>query len=187
MQGQLTGAEKVSKFIADTIGAGGTLLDAVERVIFKFKSFRLKPLVRLRYGKVGMIKLADGLDMTIKIFAWAGWIPVAWDGYHGYEEWKNGNIGLFYAHVISTIAGGVLVSSSIFSSLALGPIGLAIAIGFVLGSAIYITMHSRDDVQKWLAATLWRKLPVDENDTPEIWPNIQMEMSQLQELVGGNA
>ncbi|WP_455427051.1 hypothetical protein [Dryocola sp. LX212] len=83
------------------------------------------------------------------------------------------------------MAGAALVTSAVFTSLALGPVGLAIAIGFILGSAIYIAMHSRDNIQKWLAATLWRQIPAEEIEIPAIWPNVQMEMSQLQQLVGG--
>jgi hypothetical protein len=187
MQGQLRGAEKITKLAADSIGAGGTLLEIAERLIFKFKSFRFAPRVRVRYGKLGMLKLADRLGLAIKFFAWAGWIPVAWEGYHGYKEWQNGNVGLASAHAISAVAGGALVASSIFSALGLGPVGLAIAIGFVLGSAIYIAMHSRDDIQKWLVATLWRQIPEGENETPAIWPNIQKEMFALQEIIGVEA
>lgn len=187
MQGQLTGAEKVTKFIADTIGAGGTLLDAVERIIFKFKSFRLKPLVRLRYGKIGMIKIADKIQFAGKLCAAFGYVAVAWDFYYAYDEKQKGNIGLAVAYTTSALAGAVLVTSAVFTSLALGPVGLAIAIAFVLGSAIYIAMQSRDEIQKWLAASWWRQIFDGESDVPAIWPTMQMEMSQLQNLVGGEA
>lgn len=186
MQGQLKGAEKISKLAADSIGAGGTLLEIVERVIFKFKSFRLAPRVRLRYGKIGMVKLADRIQFAGKVFAAFGYVAVGWDFYHAYDERQKGNIGLAVAYTTSALAGAVLVTSAIFTSLALGPVGLAIAIGFILGSAIYIAMRSRDDIQKWLAATLWRQIPAEESETPAIWPNVQMEMSQLQQLVGGS-
>jgi len=185
MQGQLKGAEKLTKLVADSIGAGGTLLEVVERTIFKFKTFRLKPLVRLRYGKVGIMKLADRIQLAGKVCAAFGFVTVMWDTYHGYEEYQKGNMGLFFAYTISSLAGFVIVLSAIFSSLALGPIGLAIAIGFILGSTIYIAMHDRDDIQKWLAATLWRQIPVEENETPAIWPNVKMEMYQLQALFKG--
>lgn len=187
MQGQLTGGEKVSKFIADTIGAGGTLLDAAERVIFKFKSLRLKPLVRLRYGKTGMIKITDRIQFAGKVCAAFGYVAVAWDIYHFIDERQKGNMGLAAAHLISAVAGAALVTSTVFTSLALGPVGLAISIVFVLGSAVYIAMQSRDDIQKWLAATWWRQIPDGESDVPAIWPTMQMEMSQLQNLLGGEA
>ncbi|MDA6077646.1 hypothetical protein O0544_18875 [Edwardsiella anguillarum] len=183
--GAAYGAEKVTKFIADTIGAGGTLLDAAERVIFKFKSLRLKSLVRLRYGKVGMIKLADRIQLAGKVCAAFGYVAVTWDAYNGYEEYLKGNTGLAIVHAISALAGGALVTSAVFTSLALGPAGLAIAIALVLGSAIYIAMRSRDDIQKWLAAIWWRQIPEGESEVPAIWPTMQMEMSQLQQLVGG--
>lgn len=185
MEGQLTGAEKVSKLIADTIGAGGTLLDAVERVIYSFKSFRLKPLVRLRYGKVGMIKLLNRIQLAVKVCAAFGYVAVGWDIYDSYQEKQKGNTGLAGAHFISAVAGAALVTSAIFTSLALGPIGLMIAIAFSLGSAIYIAIRSRDEIQKWLAATWWHKIPDNEYETPEIWPTMQMEMSQLQQIVRG--
>lgn len=185
MQGQLTGAEKVTKFIADTIGAGGTLLDAVERVIFKFKSLRLKSLVRLSFGRAGAVGLEKGLQFAGRACAAFGFVAVGWDLYHFIDEAQKGNMGLATAYFISAAAGGVLVTSAVFSSLALGPVGLVIAIAFVLGSAIYIAMQSRDDIQKWLAASWWRQIPDGESDTPAIWPTMQMEMSQLQQLVGG--
>jgi hypothetical protein len=185
MQGQLTGAEKVSKFIADTIGAGGTLLDAVERVIFKFKSLRLKSLVRLNFGRAGAVGLEKGLKYAGRACAAFGYVAVAWDIYNFIDEYQKGNMGLSAAYAISSIAGAALVTSSVFTSLALGPVGLAIAIAFVLGSAIYIAMQSRDEIQKWLAATWWRQIPVGESDVPAVWPTMQMEMSQLQQLVGG--
>ncbi|AIR66364.1 T6SS effector BTH_I2691 family protein [Cedecea neteri] len=187
MQGQLVGAEKMSKLIADTIGAGGTLLDAVERVIFKFKSLRLKPLVRLSFGRAGAVGLEKGLQFAGRACAAFGFVAVGWDVYHGGQEFSNGNFGLSAAYFLSAFSGGTLVISAMFSSLSLGPIGLAIAITFVLGSAIYIAMQSRDEIQKWLAATLWRQIPEGENETPAIWPTMQMEMSQLQKLVGNNS
>jgi len=110
---------------------------------------------------------------------------VGWDIYHGGKEFQKGNFGLSAAYFISAAAGGTLVVSAMFSSLALGPVGLAIAIAFVLGSAIYIAMQSRDEIQKWLAASWWRQIPDDDSDAPAIWPTMQMEMSQLQQLVGG--
>jgi hypothetical protein len=185
MQGQLRGAEKITKLAADSIGAGGTLLEIAERLIFKFKSFRLKPLVRLHYGKAGMMKLADRIQLAGKVCAWFGWVAVTWDAYHAIDEVRKGNIGLGTAYFISTLAGGALVASATITSLTLGPIGLAIAIGFILGATIYIAMHNRDDIQKWLAATLWRQLPVGENDIPGIWPTMQMEIAQLKSTLGG--
>lgn len=187
MQGQLTGAEKMSKLIADTIGAGGTLLDAVERVIFKFKSLRLKSLVRLSFGRAGAVGLEKGLQFAGRACAAFGFVAVGWDFYHGYDEIKKEHYGLGIAYLASGLAGGALVASAVFGSLSLGPVGLAIAIAFVLGSAIYIAMQSRDDIQKWLAASWWRQIPDGESDMPAIWPTMQMEMEQLQSLVGGNA
>ncbi|MRT55315.1 hypothetical protein GJV11_04205 [Enterobacteriaceae bacterium RIT693] len=185
MQGQLTGAEKMSKLIADTIGAGGTLLDAAERVIFKFKSLRLKSLVRLSFGRVGAVGLEKGLQFAGRACAAFGFVAVGWDFYHGYDEIKKEHYGLGIAYFASGLAGGALVASAVFGSLSLGPVGLAIAIAFVLGSAIYIAMQSRDEIQKWLAASWWRQIPDGESDMPAIWPTMQMEMSQLQRLVGG--
>lgn len=187
MQGQLTGAEKVSKFIADTIGAGGTLLDATERVIFKFKSLRLKSLVRLSFGRAGTVGLEKGLEFAGRACAAFGFVTVAWDFYHFIDEAQKGNMGLATAYFISAAAGGVLVASALISSLVLGPIGLAIAIAFVLGSAVYIAMQSRDEIQKWLASSWWRQIPDGESDAPAIWPTMRMEMSQLQALVGDNS
>ncbi|SUX58174.1 Uncharacterised protein [Citrobacter braakii] len=110
---------------------------------------------------------------------------MAWDIYHFVDEYHKGNMGLATAYAVSAMAGAALVTSAVFTSLALGPVGLAIAIAFVLGSAIYIAMQSRDEIQKWLAATWWRQIPDGESEVPAVWPTMQMEMSQLQQLVGG--
>ena len=51
--------------------------------------------------------------------------------------------------------------------------------------AVMANYQSRDEIQKWLAASWWRQIPHSESDVPAIWPTMQMEMSQLQQLVGG--
>lgn len=66
----------------------------------------------------------------------------------------------------------------------LGPAGIAIATLFVFGSAVYIAMQSRDDIQKWLAACWWRTIPAGEDDIPDIWLNSRIEMEQLNEVLG---
>jgi hypothetical protein len=185
MQGQLRGAEKITKLAADSIGAGGTLLEIAERLIFKFKTFRLKPLVRLMYGRAGVIGIEKNVQYIGRTFAAFGFVAVAWDLYHAIIELNKGNIGLSMAYFTSTFSGGILVASAIFEFVALGPVGLAIAVSFLLGAAVYIAMKSRDDIQKWLVATLWRQIPEGENETPAIWPTMEMEISELQQLIEG--
>ena len=55
----------------------------------------------------------------------------------------------------------------------------------VMANYDYIAMQSRDEIQTWLAASWWRQIPDGESDVPAIWPTMQMEMSQLQQLVDG--
>ncbi|MTB68299.1 hypothetical protein GKR48_16025 [Providencia sp. wls1943] len=69
----------------------------------------------------------------------------------------------------------------------LGPIGLLIAITLVFGAAIFIAAYSKDDIQKWLSASLWRKIPEREQNQgkiPVIWMDRQMEMSELIKIIG---
>ncbi|OAT76255.1 hypothetical protein A9B99_12545 [Mangrovibacter phragmitis] len=186
MKGQLAGKEKATKFVADVVGAGGALLDMAERIIFNFKALRLTPLVRLHFGRVGLIKLASSLRFIIRICSAFSFITVFWDFYHGVSEFKRGNINLAIAYGISVIGGGSLVVSALFSQFALGPVGITIALGVLIGSSIYISLQNKDDIQKWLSACWWRKIPESESNVPEIWPTMEMEMAALEKLIKGS-
>ena len=89
IEGKGRNVEGITKFAANVISAGGALLDAAERAIYKFKSFSLKPLVRLAIGESGLVKLATFLERTAKFCAWFGWVAVGWDAYHFYDETRN--------------------------------------------------------------------------------------------------
>lgn len=185
-EGQPQSNEKITKLLADSIGAAGILLDMAERAIFKFKFVRLTPLVHLQKVTIAGVGLQDALVRGGRVCAAAGYVAVAWDVYHGIDEFQKGNIGLSIAYSVSAGAGATLVIATMSPKLALllGMTGFAIAIGFVVGAAIYIIWHSDDNIQKWLAATLWRKIPEGDSDAPAIWPTMRMEMSQLQKIMG---
>ena len=186
IKGQLAGKEKATKFVADVVGAGGALLAMAERIMFDFKTLRLTPLVRLHFGRVGLIKLASSLRFIIRVCSSLGFVNVAWDFSHSYDEAKKGNRGLVFAYSISGVAGGVLTASSVFPALALGPVGIAIVMSLILGSAIYLAMKDNDDVQRWLSTVWWRKIPEGESNVPEIWPTMEMEMAALDKLIKGS-
>ncbi|WP_312454056.1 T6SS effector BTH_I2691 family protein [Pseudescherichia sp.] len=185
IEGKGRNVEGITKFAANVISAGGALLDAAERAIYKFKSFSLKPLVRLAIGESGLVKLATFLERTAKFCAWFGWVAVGWDAYHFYDETRNKhNYGLGAAYFISFASGGALTAAATLSFVTLGPAGIAIATLFVFGSAIYIAMEGRDDMQKWLAACWWRTIPAGEDDIPDIWLNGRIELEQLNDVLG---
>jgi hypothetical protein len=190
MKGQVNNTEAVTKFIANTISAGGALLDAAERVIFKFRTLRISARIRFNYGAVRLNNIKNSLKSTIRFCAWFGAVAVAWDFYHAYDELSNKeNYVLGSIYIASALGGSALFAASLNSSVLafLGPIGLLIAITLVFGAAIFIAAYSKDDIQKWLSASLWRKIPDDEQNQgkiPVIWMDRQMEMSELIKIIG---
>ncbi|STV59056.1 Uncharacterised protein [Klebsiella michiganensis] len=67
--------------------------------------------------------------------------------------------------------------------LALGPLGIIICLVLVFGSAIYLASKEKDEIQKWLAATLWRKTPPEDKDMPAIMPTSKIEMDAFNKLM----
>ncbi len=69
------------------------------------------------------------------------------------------------------------------------------SVAILIGTAIYLAFHNRDNIQKWLVQCLWRRIPVDTDKTLEkqeeykqieaaelpVWPTMKMEM-EMDEL-----
>lgn len=66
---------------------------------------------------------------------------------------------------------------------ALGSLGIIIFLVLVFGSAIYLASKEKDKIQKWLAATLWRKTPPDDKDIPAVMPTSKIEMDAFNKLM----
>lgn len=184
MEGKGRNVEGITKFAANVISAGGALLDVAERAIYKFETVSLKPLVRLAIGESGLVTLARVLKSVTKFCAWFGWVAVGWDIIHAGMEFYNGNTSLGIGYTISAVSGGALTAAATLSFVTLGPAAIAIATLFVFGSAVYIAMKGRDDIQKWLAACWWRTIPAGEDDIPDIWLNGRIELEQLNDALG---
>ncbi len=125
----------------------------------------------------------------------AGVIAVGFDSYHAYDEYQKGHVGLAWGYGLSA-ASGLWLTIAILSTLPV--IGTAIATIILIGSAIYLAIYNQDNIQKWLEQCLWRKIPVNKNESVElqeehkkyeeaglpIWPTMQMEMDELTLALG---
>ena len=127
------------------------------------------------------------ITQTLKVFKWvgaaAGVVAVLWDTVNGIDEMffkENYSVGV--AYLASAIGGGFLWVSAM-GWLALGPLGIIICLVLVFGSAIYLASKEKDEIQKWLAATLWRKTPPEDKDIPAIMPTSKIEMDAFNKLM----
>ena len=126
----------------------------------------------------------------------AGVVAVAFDGYHAFDESSKGHVGLAIAYGLSAAAGTWLTFVLWVPTLPI--IGSIIAVILLIGTAIYLAFNVRDKIQKWLVQCLWRRIPVNKNQTEKlqvlykgreeadlpIWPNMAMEMSELNLALG---
>jgi hypothetical protein len=105
----------------------------------------------------------------------AGIIGVVFDLANSYSEIKKGHIKIGVAYLFSAAGGGILTYGAIFS-VALSPILIVIAVALILGSAIYLSLNIKNEIQRWLMSCLWRNVPMGESDIPEIWPTSSIEI-----------
>ncbi|ERT13053.1 T6SS effector BTH_I2691 family protein [Photorhabdus temperata] len=170
--------EACTRFAADLVAAMGALAETCERLLKNFQVLRLKPLLGSVLGEELLTKVITWIGRVKVLGAWAGIVGVAWDGYHAWDEvFNKGNISLGIAYLVSALSGLVLI---IFS---LGPVGIVITLLFYFGASIYLAMKKKDEIQEWLAACLWRKIPAGEEDIPAIWPDSRMEMDAFNKLM----
>ncbi|MEK9495202.1 hypothetical protein V2H77_01765, partial [Photorhabdus sp. P32] len=179
--------EACTRFAADLVAAMGTIAETCERLLNNFQVLRLKPLLGSILGENVLTKVLWGLEV-VKIFgAWAGIVGVVWDLCHMIDEFffkKNGSLGI--AYLVSAISGGLLFVAAI-KLITLGPWGIILALVFFFGANIYLAMKKKNEIQKWLAACLWRKIPAGEGDIPAIWPDSRMEMDAFNKLMTAGA
>lgn len=148
------------------------------------------------------VRFADGtlmerfITQTLKVFKWvgaaAGVVAVLWDSWHAVDEFlikNNGSFSLGVAYLASAV-GGALLWISAMEWLALSPLGIIVCLALVFGSAIYLASKEKDEIQKWLAAILWRKIPFEDKDIPAIMPTSRIEIEAFNKLMqheGGGA
>ncbi|CDL85490.1 T6SS effector BTH_I2691 family protein [Xenorhabdus szentirmaii] len=175
-------SENILKYLANIVGAAGTLFDTISRSLAKFKDH--KYVARLG-SEEKIIKYARRFSITSRVFAVAGYVAAVSDFCYGFNELflkKDGDILLGGAYIISAVFGGALVTFSI-GWLALGPVGIIIVTAIFFGSAIYINSNEKNDIQRWLLSCLWRNIPMEEKNTPAIWANQKMEMDEYKRLL----
>ncbi|MBJ4956619.1 hypothetical protein JGF37_17110 [Salmonella enterica subsp. enterica serovar Goldcoast] len=180
---------KLAANIISSIGASAEVLDTFWR---EFRTIRFRGVVRLRYG-AGMERF---ITQTLKVFKWvgaaAGVVAVLWDSWHAVDEFlikNNGSFSLGVAYLASAV-GGALLWISAMEWLALSPLGIIVCLALVFGSAIYLASKEKDEIQKWLAAILWRKIPSEDKDIPAIMPTSRIEIEAFNKLMqheGGGA
>ncbi|MEK9496351.1 hypothetical protein V2H77_07820, partial [Photorhabdus sp. P32] len=170
--------EACTRFAADLVAAMGAIAETCERLLNNFQVLRLKPLLSSVLGEKLLTEVITWIGRVKCLGSLAGIVGVLWDGYHAWDEvFNKGNISLGIAYLVSAISGGLLVFCS------LGPVGIVITLLFYFGANIYLAMKKKDDIQKWLMACLWRKIPAGEEDIPVIWPDSRMEMDAFNKLM----
>ncbi|TDB61281.1 T6SS effector BTH_I2691 family protein [Photorhabdus khanii] len=169
--------EACTRFAADLVSAMGALAETCERLLNNFQVLRLKPLVRLILGREGLVKLVKWIRIVKFLGVRAGIIGVVWDSYHAIDELRKGDIGLGLGYLVSAVSGFLLIFG------ALGPLGMFVALVLYFGANIYLAMKKKNEIQKWLASCLWRKIPAGEEDIPAIWPDSRMEVDAFNKLM----
>ncbi|MBS9439863.1 hypothetical protein EAE91_22745 [Photorhabdus noenieputensis] len=175
--------EACTRFAADLVAAMGAIAETCERLLNHFQVLRLKPLLGSILGENLLTKVLWGFKV-VKIFgAWAGIVGVVWDIYHVIDEIAfKGNMDLGIAYLVSAISGGFLFVAAI-KLITLGPWGIILALVFFFGANIYLEMKKKNEIQKWLVACLWRKIPAGEKDISAIWPDSRMELDAFNKLM----
>lgn len=182
--GMPEGFEGKSKFTANIVSSIGASAEVLDNVWRNFRSIRLRGIVRLQFG-AGVEKFISG---TLKLFKWvgasAGIVAVLFDAWHAIDELlikTDGNKILGVAYLASMIGGGILWAFAM-EWIALGPVGIVVCLILVFGSAIFLASKEKDEVQKWLAAMWWRRIPVDDKEIPAMMPET-VEMDSFCKLM----
>lgn len=185
--------EAYSRFQAGVLGLGSTTLNIIETGIKQFRLFT-NATSRLRvFGSEAFLRWVGYVGKALGVVA--GVITAGYDFYHFGDEIYKGHRGLASAYFFSGLAGLWLTVAVIW---AIPVIGTMIAVAILIGTAIYLAFHNRDNIQKWLIRCQWRRIPVDTSFTKEdqeeyrrreekhllIWPTMEMEMYELNLALG---
>jgi len=167
--------ESSSRFAANIMMAAGSLADSIERVLKDFKGIRWRAQIRVAMGG----KFERNMMTTLKIVKWlggaAGVVGVIFDLVNMTDEFKKEHYDVGFAYLFSAVGGGILTYGAIIGAV-LSPVWIIIAVVLMLGSAIYLSLNIKNDIQLWLMSCLWRKNPPGEGLMPEIWPTSEIEM-----------
>lgn len=178
--------EASSRFAANITMAVGAIADSVERLLNDFKSVRWK--AQLRIGMGGNVQRF--IMSSLKWIKWlggaAGIVGAAFDFYSFVTEANKGHVDIAVAYLCSSLGGGILAVAVILN-VTLAPVWIVIAVVLFFGSAIYLALNIKNDVQLWLMSCLWRKIPTDEKEIPPIWPTSSMEMAEFNKALTSGA
>ncbi|EPK7282848.1 T6SS effector BTH_I2691 family protein [Citrobacter farmeri] len=170
--------EATSRFTASVFMAAGSVADSIERLLTNFKRIRWNAQIRVAMSGNFQRWMMRGIRF-VKWFGGAvGLVGVIYDGINAYEEFKKGHIDIGIAYIFSA-AGGLILTAAVIFSIVLSPFWIVVAVALMLGSAIYLALNIKNDIQLWLMSCLWRKIPVGEKTIPDIWPTSRIEMEQL--------
>ncbi len=172
--------EATSRFSANIVMAAGSVADSVERLLTNFKRIRWNAQIRVAAGATTQRWMMRSIRFVKWLGGAAGIVGVVFDGINAYSEFNEGHIDIDIgiAYACSALGGGIL-TYAVFFSVILSPGLIIVAIILMLGSAIYLALNIKNDVQTWLMRCLWRNIPEDESSAPDIWPTSAMEIDAL--------
>ncbi|QGU89190.1 hypothetical protein [Erwinia sorbitola] len=92
------------------------------------------------------------------------------------DGWNSGFESLWVRQA-RPYAGGLFFAFIL--KITLVPVLIIIAVVLMLGSALYLALNIKNDIQLWLMSCLWRKIPPGDGAIPEIWPTSAIELEEL--------
>jgi len=185
--------EAHARFWAGVLGLGSTTLGIIETGIKQFRLFANAASRQRVFSSEAFLRWIGYVGKALGVVA--GVIAAGYDFYHFIDEVNKGHIGLAVVYGFSAAAGVWLSVAVVW---AIPVIGTFIAVAILIGAAIYLAFHNRDNIQKWLVQCLWRRIPVDKDKTREeqekyrqieaaelpVWPTMEMEMNELKLALG---
>lgn len=163
------------------------VVTSVARLVFKFTSWPWWE----RIGFLGGI-IFTGVEFT------AGMVDIL-DGKRdlGIAHIANAlGVGLMTLATGKSIIIPLLISMGLSSAsvaegsliaMILGPWGILVGVLLILGATAWLVSQTRNEIQEWLASTLWQRLPEGESAIPEQFRNSLMEKEAFIALSKGNA
>ncbi|MBD2781761.1 T6SS effector BTH_I2691 family protein [Xenorhabdus szentirmaii] len=166
--------ENRDRYYANLAGIFGTAADGIDRLLYKYKNRRF---VASLGNEIRLAKYSSYLQVGVKVFSLAAAVGVYYDTLHGFEEYgkKDKNKKLITAYGVSAGASFLLILYTIGWLTFLGPFAIIFLTAALFGSANYINSEKKDDIQNWLLACMWRKIPVGEKGIPPMWATKKQE------------
>lgn len=84
------------------------------------------------------------------------------------------------------LSSASVAEGSLFA-LIFGPWGILVGVLLILAANAWLVSQTRNEIQEWLASTLWRRIPDGESAIPVQFRNSLMEKEAFNALSKGNA